>query len=150
MNAKEYLLQYRDIQEEIASIMGQIEEIESFLGYHPVQLDNVGGSRSNYREDKMSEYLSKVADLYAELQEKNAKLILKKQEIREKVELLKEYPNEREVLMLRYLTIHPKRAYAPIGWKEIGRRMNYSPEGLKKIHSRALNHLQEELEKEYP
>lgn len=149
MTAKEYLLQYRDIQEEIASIMEQIEEIESFLGYHPVQLDDVGGSRSNYREDKMSEYLAKVADLYTELQEKSAKLIVKKNEIREEVDTLSD-PNEKKVLTLRYLTPHPKKIYAPLGWREIGRRMNYSPEGAKKVHQRALINFQDRINKEYP
>ena len=147
MTAKEYLMQYRDIQEEIACITEQIEEIESLLEYHPVQLDDSGASKSNYKEDKMSACMAEVADLYSDLAEKNAKLILKKQEIREMVDKLKEHPRERELLMLRYLTAHPKRLYAPLGWKEISRRMNYSLEGLKKVHARALGYLQDELDK---
>lgn len=147
MTAKEYLLQYRDIQEKIACIIEQIQEIESLLDYHPVQLDDSGASKSNFREDKMSSCMAEVADLYSELCEENAKLILKKQEIRETVDRLKDHPRERELLMLRYLTAHPKRLYAPLGWKEISRRMNYSLEGLKKVHSRALNYLQDELDR---
>lgn len=147
MTAKEYLLQYRDIQEEIGYIMQQIEEIESLLGYKSIQLDDSGASKSNFREDKMSTYLAEVGDLYSELTVKNAKLILKKQEIREMVDHLKDHPQERELLTLRYLTAHPKRLYAPLGWKEISRRMNYSLEGLKKVHARALTYLQDELNK---
>ena len=112
------------------------------LGYHPVQLDDSGASKSNYREDKMSTCMAEVADLYTELREKNAKLILKKQEIRENVSQLVN-PNEREVLDLRYLTKHPKRDYAPIGWKEISKRMNYSVQNVQKIHVSALKHMQE-------
>lgn len=142
MTAKEYLLQYREIQEEIVCIIQQIAEIESLLDYHPVQLDDSGASKSNFREDKMSSCMAEVADLYAELREKNAKLILKKQEIRERVNQLTN-PNEREVLDLRYLTKHPKRDYAPIGWKEISKRMNYSIQNVQKIHVTALKHMEE-------
>lgn len=144
MNAKEYLEQSRKIRQEIIWINRQIEEIETSLGYHPLQLDDTGGSKSNYQEDKMSEALAKVADLYADLQAKKAELIIKDEEIHKEVDKLDDI-REREVLRLRYLERHPRRLIAPLGWRQIGFRMGYTAEGVRKIHSKAIKNLTEIL-----
>lgn len=144
MTAKEYLEQSRRIRQEIVWIKRQIEEIETSLGYHPIQLDDSGASKSNYREDKMSESLAKVADLYSDLQKKKADLIIKDEEIHDQVIKLEDI-REREVLKLRYLERHPRRAIAPLGWRAIGFRLGYTAEGVRKIHSKALKNLSEIL-----
>ncbi len=144
MNAKEYLEQSRGIRQEIIWINRQIEEIETSLGYHPIQLDDSGASKSNYREDKMSESLAKVADLYADLQKKKADLIIKDEEIHRQIDKLEDI-REREVLKLRYLERHPRRLIAPLGWRAIGFRLGYTAEGVRKIHSKALKNLSEVL-----
>lgn len=144
MNAKEYLEQSRRIRQEIIWINRQIEEIETSLGYHPIQLDDSGASKSNYREDKMSESLAKVADLYADLQKKKADLIIKDEEIHNQIDKLEDI-REREVLKLRYLERHPRRLIAPLGWRAIGFRLGYTAEGVRKIHSKALKNLSEVL-----
>lgn len=140
MNAKEYLEQSRKIRQEIIWINRQIEEIETSLGYHPIQLDDSGASKSNYRSDQMSEALSKVADLYTDLQRKKAELIIKDEEIHNKVDQLDDI-REREVLRLRYLERHPRRLIAPLGWRQIGYRMGYTAEGARYIHDKALKKL---------
>lgn len=140
MNAKEYLEQSRKIRQEIIWINRQIEEIETSLGYHPIQLDDSGASKSNYRGDQMSEALSKVADLYTDLQGKKAELIIKDEEIHKKVDQLDDI-REREVLRLRYLERHPRRLIAPLGWRAIGFRLGYTAEGVRKIHNKALKNL---------
>lgn len=144
MTAREYLEQSRRIRQEIVWINRQIEEIETSLGYHPIQLDDSGASKSNYREDKMSEALSKVADLYAEIQIKKADLIAKDEEIHRQVNKLDDI-REREVLRLRYLERHPRRTLAPLGWRQIGFRMGYTAEGVRKIHSKAMKNLEKIL-----
>lgn len=144
MNAKEFLEGSRKIRQEIIWINRQIEEIETSLGYHPIQLDDSGASKSNYRSDQMSEALSKVADLYTDLQGKKAELIIKDEEIHEKVDQLDDI-REREVLRLRYLERHPRRIIAPLGWRQIGFRMGYTAEGVRKIHSKAIKNLTEIL-----
>lgn len=144
MTAREYLEQSRRIRQEIAWVNRQIEEIETSLGYHPIQLDDSGASKSNYREDKMSEALSKVADLYAEIQIKKADLIAKDEEIHRQVNKLDDI-REREVLRLRYLERHPRRTLAPLGWRQIGFRMGYTAEGVRKIHSKAMKNLEKIL-----
>lgn len=144
MNAKEYLEQSRGIRQEIIWINRQIEEIETSLGYHPIQLDDSGASKSNYREDKMSESLAKVADLYADLQKKKADLIIKDEEIHNQIDKLEDI-REREVLKLRYLERHPRRLIAPLGWRAIGFRLGYTAEGVRKIHSKAIKDLSEIL-----
>lgn len=147
MNAKEYLEQSRRIRQEIVWINRQIEEIETSLGYHPIQLDDSGASKSNYREDKMSESLAKVADLYSDCQKKKADLIIKDEEIHRQIDKLEDI-REREVLRLRYLERHPRRTIAPLGWRAIGFRLGYTAEGVRKIHSKAIKDLSEILKKE--
>lgn len=144
MNTKEYLEQSRRIRQEIVWINRQIEEIETSLGYHPIQLDDSGASKSNYREDKMCESLAKVADLYSDLQKKKADLIIKDEEIHRQIDKLEDI-REREVLRLRYLERHPRRTIAPLGWRQIGFRMGYTAEGVRKIHSKAIKDLSEIL-----
>ena len=144
MNAKEFLEGSRRIRQEIIWINRQIEEIETSLGYHPIQLDDSGASKSNYREDKTSEALAKVADLYADLQRKKAELIIMDERIHEEVNKLADI-REREVLRLRYLERHPRRLIAPLGWRQIGFRMGYTAEGVRKIHAKAIKNLNEIL-----
>lgn len=144
MNAKEFLEGSRRIRQEIIWINRQIEEIETSLGYHPIELDDSGASKSNYREDKMSESLAKVADLYADLQRKKAELIIMDERIHEEVNKLADI-REREVLRLRYLERHPRRLIAPLGWRQIGFRMGYTAEGVRKIHAKAIKNLNEIL-----
>lgn len=140
MNAKEFLEGSRRIRQEIIWINRQIEEIETSLGYHPIQLDDSGASKSNYREDKTSEALAKVADLYADLQRKKADLIIKDEEIHRQVDKLDDI-REREVLRLRYLERHPRRLIAPLGWRAIGFRLGYTAEGARYIHDKAIRKL---------
>ena len=139
MNAKEYLEQSRKIRQEIIWISRQIEKIETELGYHLLQLDDTGGSHSNFKEDKMSKLLSEVGDLYTDLNRRKAQLILKDEEIYKTVSKLE--GKEREVLVLRYLTVHPKKTFAPLGWRQIGFRMGYTAEGARYIHDKALKDL---------
>lgn len=149
MTAKEYLEHVRAYRQEIIRLGEQIETIRIDVGsYHPLQLDDTGASHLNYRTDKLSEKMATVVDLCVELEDRRADLILKEAEVRKKVSDLSD-PREKELLTLRYLTINPRRVYAPIGWKEIARRMSYSIEGVKRIHKRALLHFAEIL-KEYP
>lgn len=138
MTAKEYLEQTRRIRLEIGRLNDQIETIRTDVGsYHPIQIDDTGASHLNYRTDKLSEKMAQVVDLCAELEEKKAGLILKEAEIRRKVSQMTD-PKEIEVLTLRYLTIYPRKPFAPIGWKSIGYRMGYSAEGARYIHDKAL------------
>lgn len=140
MSAKEFLEGSRRIRQEIIWINRQIEEIETSLGYHPIQLDDSGASKSNYREDKMCESLAKVADLYSDLQKKKADLIIKDEEIHKTVDKLEDI-REREVLKLRYLERHPRRLIAPLGWRSIGFRLGYTAEGARYIHDKAIKKL---------
>lgn len=137
MTAKEYLEQYRKGKMQMIWIARQIEKIETELGYHPIQLDDSGASHLNYREDKFAEKMAEVGDLYNDLNLAKEKLILTEGEIWKKVGQIEDI-REQKVLMLRYLTIHPKRPYAPIGWRDIGFRMGYSAEGARHLHDRAL------------
>lgn len=144
MNAKEYLERSRRIRQEIVWISRQIEEIETSLGYHPLQLDDSGASKSNYKPDKMTEAMAKVGDLYTELTNKKAEYVIKNNEIYSKLEMLKDV-NEREVLRLRYLEKHPKRPLYPIGWSSIAYKIGYSKQGIIKLHARALRHFDDIL-----
>lgn len=136
MTAKEYLEQSRLIRQEIVWINRQIEEIETSLGYHPLQLDDSGASKASVT-DKVGDKLAKVADLYTDLTQKKGELILKDEEIHQAINLLED-PQERMVLWYRYLERHPHKVTAPLGWRTIGFRMGYTAEGARHIHTRAL------------
>ena len=144
MTVREFLEGARRIRRDIFWINRQIEEIETSLGYHPIQLDDTGARKSNYREDKLSESLSKVADLYADLQARKADLILKNSEIDSAICKLDD-TKEREVLRLRYLERHPKKPLAPLGWRKIGDKLGYTGEGARKLHDRAIKNLSTKL-----
>lgn len=145
MNAKEYLEQYRKVKQEIVWLNEQIEAIRTEVSsYHPIQLDDSGASHLNFREDKTAEKVAEIVDLTSEMSERLKVLYQKEIEIKKKV-LELDNPQEREVLNLRYLTPHPKRIYAPIGWNEICSRMNFSRQGILRLHNRALKHFQEIL-----
>jgi DNA-directed RNA polymerase specialized sigma subunit len=147
MTAKEYLEQVRQIRQEIIRLGEQIETIRTDVGsYHPIQLDDTGASHLNYRTDKLSEKMAAVVDLCSELEDKKADLILQEAFIRKLVSMLSD-PREREVLTLRYLTIHPRKPFAPIGWKQIGFRMGYSAEGARHLHDRALKSFSQIIKK---
>lgn len=143
MNAKEYLEQYRLIKQEIVKLNEQINTIYTEVAsYHPIQLDDSGASHLNFREDKTSEKVAEIVDLTVELDERLKVLYAKEIEIKKKVLQLDD-AQEREVLFLRYLTPHPKRLYAPLGWNEICSRMKYSRQGILRLHQRALKHFTE-------
>lgn len=140
MTAKEYLEQYRRIKQEIVWLNDQINTIRAEVSsYHPIQLDDSGASHLNYREDKTAEKVAEIVDLTAEMSERLKILYAKEIEIKKKV-LELDNAQEREVLNLRYLTPHPKRIYAPLGWNEICSRMNFSRQGILRLHDRALKH----------
>ena len=139
MNAKEYLEQYRSIRLKIVQLNDRILSIETEVAsYHPRQLDDSGASHLNYREDKIIKAMTRIESL----EEKKEKLLLKADEIKENIGKVED-PLESMVLWLRYVEPHPSKAYAPLGWREIGKKINYSQEGAKKIHLRALKHLSE-------
>jgi hypothetical protein len=143
MTAKEYLEQARKIRQEIVLLNEQIQTMFSEVAsYHPIQLDDSGASHLNYREDKTAEKVAEILDLTDDMNDRLKELYSKEIEIRHKVLELKE-PQEREVLILRYLTPHPKKSFAPLGWCEIGSRMNYTKQGVIKLHARALKHFAE-------
>lgn len=143
MNAKEYLEQARQIRQEIVLLNEQIQTIYSEVtSYHSIQLDDSGASHLNYREDKTAEKVAEILDLTDEMNDRLKVLYAKEIEIRKRVLDLKD-PQEREVLNLRYLTPHPKKTFAPLGWCEIGSRMNYTKQGVIKLHARALKHFSE-------
>ncbi len=139
MNAKEYLEQYRAIRLKLVQLNDRILSIETEVAsYHPRQLDDSGASHLNYREDKIIKAMERMESL----EEKKRALVLRADEIKENVGKVDD-PLESMVLWLRYIEPHPKKPYAPLGWREIGKRINYSQEGAKKIHLRALKHLSE-------
>ena len=143
MTTKEYLEQYRAIRLKLVQLNERIMTIRTEVGsYHPVQLDDSGASHLNTREDKVLKAMIRIEAL----EEKKAGLVLKADEIRENIGKVSD-PLESTVLWLRYIEPHPKKAYAPLGWRAIGNRIGYSPEGSVHIHDRALRHFAELIKK---
>lgn len=137
MTAKEYLNQIHKLERSALRIAEQIEYLESKFGYHPLQLDDSGGSHGTPDDDIMADILGEVTELEVELKRKMLDYAKRK---REAIELIEQIPKEtyKDLLIKRYIEVnraHPDRLKS---FEMISVEMGYSFNSMKKMHSRAL------------
>lgn len=138
MNAREYLMQSLRIRESLRYIAERIEKLKTDLEYHPLQLDDSGASHLNCREDKFAEKMAEIADLQTEWEQKRLDLERKNDEIRGKVEELKN-PEYVAVLTARYLTENRRTPCRLNSWVAVAFKLGMtSEEAVKQKHKRAL------------
>ncbi|HBE8721270.1 DUF1492 domain-containing protein [Clostridioides difficile] len=131
MNAKEYLLQARFLDERITSKTQQIASLNdlatrctstfSDMPRNP----NRGGSR-------LEECILKIIDLEDSLKKDIEKLVDLKSEI---MSVIKAVPN------VEYQTLLEKRYLCFLNWEQIAVDMNYSMQHLHRMHSSALKEI---------
>lgn len=138
MNARDYLMQSLRIRENLRYISERIEKLKTDLEYHPLQLDDSGASHLNCREDKFAEKMAEIADLQTEWEQKRVDLEKKNDEIRGKVEELKN-PEYVAVLTARYLTENRRTPCRLNSWVAVAFKLGMtSEEAVKQKHKRAL------------
>lgn len=135
MNAKDYLEGIRTIEGDLERTLGCIQRCEDLLGIHGIRYDGEDFS-STGSHDKLSEaavelmeyreYLKAIEKHYIELEKEAVYVISGIGE-----------PNKRRALGLRFMD--------NMTFREIGRRMKYSPEGARHLCDGALRDLEPHL-----
>ncbi len=128
MTAKEYLSQYRALNARIDAKQAQVERIRQ-LARTAGSNGNSSGVHSSQPYDKIGELTVKIVDLENEINGDIDALVDLGREIRE---CISKIPNDnyRAVLELKYIDGYTL--------KQIADKLNYSLDGIKKIHRRAL------------
>ena len=145
MQVKEYLLQSVEIRQKLSYIKDRAEKLEADLGYHPIQIDDTGASHLNYREDKLCEKASEIADLEAEWQAVRIKREQKNNEIRAFIETL-DNAEYIEVLTQRYIVENKRYPARLNSWVAIAFKLGMtSEEAVKQKHKRALKNLEKKF-----
>ena len=142
---KDYLMQSVKIRQKITYLKERAEKLESDLGYHPIQLDDSGASHLNYREDKLCENASEIADLETEWQSARIELEKKNNEIRAFIETL-DNAEYIEVLTQRYIVENKRYPARLNSWVAIAFKLGLtSEEAVKQKHKRAIRMLEKNL-----
>lgn len=145
MSAREFLMQSLRIRESLHYIDERIEKLKTDLQYHPKELDDIGASHLNYREDKFAEKMAEIADLETEWEQMRIDLEKKNAEIRKKVETLHN-PEYVAVLTARYLTENKRTPCRLNSWVAVAFKLGMtSEEAVKQKHKRALRELEKKL-----
>lgn len=145
MRAKEFLIQSLRIRESLRYIGERIEKLKNDLECRPMQLDDSGASRTNCRQDKLAEKMAEIADLQTEWEQKRLDLEKKNDEIRGKVEEIKN-PEYIAVLTARYLTENKRNPCRLNSWVAVAFKLGMtSEEAVKQKHKRAMRELEKIL-----
>lgn len=135
--AIEFLLQVRDIDNQIVNLEEQIEmwRVQACrCTSDPSAVPS--GSRSH--TSRLEEYAIKIADAETECEHLRSALVGVKQHVIVAVEDIPDI-TQRRVLLNRY--IHRPDANRLTPWDEVAKRVNYSKEQTVRIHGRALQSL---------
>lgn len=128
MTAKQYLSQYRALDARINAKLAQVERIRQ-LARAACSNGNSSGAHSSQPYDKVGELTAKIVDLENEINGDIGVLVDLEREIRECISKIPN-GNHRAVLELKYIN--------GFTLKQIADKLNYSLDGIKKIHKRAL------------
>ena len=137
MTAKEYLSQANDIRCQIYHIQMRCEELRCKLGYHPLQLDDSGASRTTVT-DKVGDTLAELCDWDREYEDQICELKKKLDEISNRINYM---PNKRyaELLRWRYLEENKKEPSKLNSWITVAYKLNLANERVAiTMHGRAL------------
>lgn len=128
MTAKEYLSQYRMLNARIDAKLAQAERLRH-LAQSAGGQGNSGGVHSTQPRDRVGELTAKIVDLESEINSEIDTLVDLEREIRGCIAKITN-ENQRAVLEMKYIN----------GWTlvQIAVVLNYSLDGIKKIHKRAL------------
>lgn len=127
MTAKEYLSQYRYLNDSINAKLAQVEELRR-------KAQSVGGGNSNgvhnpMPYDRIGEITAKIVDLEAEINSEIDRLVDMQREIKSSITTVSE-ERLRALLEYRYINC--------MTLEEIAVKMNYSYKQICRLHGKAL------------
>lgn len=128
MTAKQYLSQYRTLDARISAKLAQAERIRQ-LARAAGSNGNSSGVHSSQPYDRIGELTAKIVDLENEINGDIDVLVDLEREIRDCISRIPN-GNYRTVLELKYINGFTLR--------QIADKLNYSLDGIKKIHKHAL------------
>ncbi len=139
MEAKEYLRQYQEALTDIRNLEAEAEEIESMAMSMTVRTD---GERvqSSGRKDRMADLAAKVADLEMEIMDMRTDALHKLQAVERTIGQVED-KDYRQLLHMRYIE---KRT-----WEEIAVSLKKSWRWTCSLHGKALQSVQEIIEKNH-
>ena len=131
MNAKDYLLQARYLDERITSKTQQIASLNDLATRCTSTFSDIPRN-PNHGGSRLEDCIIKIIDLEDSLKKDIEKLVDLKREI---MGVIKAVPN------LEYQTLLEKRYLCFITWEQIAVDMNYSMQHIHRMHSSALKEI---------
>lgn len=127
MTAKEYLMQYRQIEKEINRLLEERARWAALAEKMTPSLSGMPGGAGG--GDRLGETVAKIVDLEREIDAKVDELMGHYRKIREAVSQIPD-AKEREVLLRRYMQGQ--------SWEEIAERMGVTGRWVYQVHKRAI------------
>nr|DAY99204.1 MAG TPA: Protein of unknown function (DUF1492) [Caudoviricetes sp.] len=131
MNAKDYLLQARYLDERITSKTQQIASLNNLATRCTSTFSDMPRN-PNHGGSRLEDCIIKIIDLEDSLKKDIEKLVDLKREI---MGVIKAVPN------VEYQTLLEKRYLCFITWEQIAVDMNYSMQHIHRMHSSALKEI---------
>lgn len=131
MNAKDYLLQARYLDERITSKTQQIASLNDLATRCTSTFSDMPRN-PNHGSSRLEDCIIKIIDLEDSLKKDIEKLVDLKREI---MGVIKAVPN------VEYQTLLEKRYLCFITWEQIAVDMNYSMQHIHRMHSSALKEI---------
>lgn len=131
MNAKDYLLQARYLDERITSKTQQIASLNDLATRCTSTFSDMPRN-PNHGGSRLEDCIIKIIDLEDSLKKDIEKLVDLKREI---IGVIKAVPN------VEYQTLLEKRYLCFITWEQIAVDMNYSMQHIHRMHSSALKEI---------
>ena len=135
MKAKEYLVQYRLLKEQLNDLESQIEELNAEAEAVRIKLDDM--PRGSNLSDRTAKLAVSIADLTLRTINTRDSILAKRDEISEALRGLSDR-TQYQVLYKRY--IEGKR------WEEIAVETGYTYRSVTRIHGRGLENVQRVLD----
>ena len=137
MTAKDYLLEYARLQEDLIELTEDIAALESLATGTTASIDGMPGSGRT--GDKVGTGASRIADKKRDKERLIAAIIAQREEIRQLVRSLTD-PRHRRLISLRYLEMEHGRLRT---WERVAESMHYDVDWVRGgLHSQALDAVQ--------
>ena len=136
MSTEEYLYQLKDISRQITVKKKELKQLRETIGISPIEPHQ--GSNPGYISDPTSSSAIRLRVIEEEIEDKIDELLRLRKEITTKIEKVQE-PLYRDLLTCRYILMQP--------WKEVSATIGHEQRYTYKLHGRALQAVEEQIEK---
>lgn len=138
MEGKDFLQQYQQVLTDIRNLEAEAKEVENLAMSSTLCIDRER-VQSFGRQDRMAELATKVVDIEHQILVERMQALDTLKSVREVIQEI-ENKNYRRLLYQKYIEDHT--------WEQIAEEMSYSVKHIYKMHGRALQEVNNYLEKE--